>query len=122
MEISERKVGDVCIVQITGRLEWGTSDNLAERLHHLIDGGERRLVIDGEKLDYITSTGLRVLLVAAKRLKAVEGRIVLSSLKPHIIEVFEIAGFTSIFPIYGNAEQAMQQTSEPLNSSRYKSA
>ena len=109
MEISERKVGDVCIVQITGRLDSGTSDSLAQRLHHLIDDGERRLVIDGEKLEYISSTGLRVLLVAAKRLKAVDGKIVLSSLKPHILEVFEIAGFKSIFPIYGNVDQAAQQ-------------
>jgi anti-sigma B factor antagonist len=67
------------------------------------------VVIDGEKLDYISSTGLRVLLVAAKRLKAVDGRIVLSSLKPHILEVFEIAGFKSIFPIYGNVDQAARQ-------------
>ena len=111
MEISERKVGGVCIVSLNGRLDSGTSDTLAQRLHHLIDGGERRLVIDFEKLDYISSTGLRVLLVAAKRLKAVDGRIVLSSLKPHILEVFEIAGFKSIFPIYGNADQAVQQIS-----------
>ena len=46
---------------------------------------------------------------AAKRLKVVNGKIVLSSLKPHILEVFEIAGFTSIFPVYGDAEQAVQQ-------------
>ena len=111
MEITERKVGDVCVVGITGRLDSGTSDSLAQRLHHLIDGGERRLVIDGQKLDYISSTGLRVLLVAAKRLKAVDGRIVLSSLKPHIFEVFEIAGFKSILPIYGTADQAAQQSS-----------
>jgi anti-sigma B factor antagonist len=111
MEISERKAGDVCVVGVTGRLDSGTSDNLGQRLHHLIDNGERRLVIDAEKLDYISSTGLRVLLVAAKRLKTVDGKIVLSSLKPHILEVFEIAGFTSIFPIYGNADQATQQIS-----------
>jgi anti-sigma B factor antagonist len=111
MEISERKAGGVCVVSITGRLDSGTSDGLGQRLHLLIDGGERRLVIDAEKLDYISSTGLRVLLVAAKRLKAVDGRIVLSSLKPHILEVFEIAGFKSIFPIYGNVEQATQQNS-----------
>ena len=111
MEISERKVGEACVVGINGRLDSATSDSLAQRLHHLIDGGERRLVIDGEKLDYISSTGLRVLLVAAKRLKAVDGRIVLSSLKPHILEVFEIAGFKSIFPIYENTDQAAQQIS-----------
>jgi anti-anti-sigma factor len=111
MEISERKVGDVCIVAINGKLDSGTSDSLAQRLHHMIDGGERRLVIDGEKLNYISSTGLRVLLIVAKRLKAVDGKIVLSSLKPHIHEVFEIAGFNSIFPIYGNTDQASQQIS-----------
>lgn len=109
MEISERKTGDVCVVGIAGRLDSGTSESLGQRLHQLIDRGERRLVIDAEKLEYISSTGLRVLLVGAKRLKAVGGRIVLSSLKPQILEVFEIAGFTSIFPIYGNADQASQQ-------------
>ena len=111
MEISERKAGDVCIVQIAGRLDSGTSDSLAQQLHRIIDGGERRLVIDFEKLDYVSSTGLRVLLVAAKRLKAVDGKIALSSLKPHILEVFEIAGFKSIFPIYGTTDQASQQIS-----------
>jgi anti-sigma B factor antagonist len=111
MEIIERKAGDVCVVSISGRLDSGTSDSFGQRLHQLIDRGERHLVIDAEKLDYISSTGLRVLLVAAKRLKAIDGRIVLSSLKPHILEVFEIAGFKSIFPIYGNADQAVQQIS-----------
>ena len=88
-----------------------TSDSLAQQLHRIIDGGERRLVIDFEKLDYVSSTGLRVLLVAAKRLKSADGKIVLSSLKPHILEVFEIAGFKSIFPIYGSTDQASQQIS-----------
>lgn len=109
MDISERKMSGVCVVGLNGRLDSGTSDGLAQRLHQLIDNGERRLVIDGDKLDYISSTGLRVLLVAAKRLKSADGKIVLSSLKPHILEVFEIAGFTSIFPVYGNAEQAARQ-------------
>src|SRR5262245_14578632 len=111
MEISERKVGDVCVVALNGRLDSGTSESLAQQLHQILDGGVRRLVIDGEKLDYVSSTGLRVLLVAAKRLKAVDGKIALSSLKPHILEVFEIAGFKSIFPIYGTTEQATQQIS-----------
>ena len=107
--MTERKVRDVCIIGIIGRLDTGGAEVFAQRLHQLIDRGERRLVIDGGTLEYISSAGLRVLLVSAKRLKAVDGKIVLSSLKPHIVEVFEIAGFKSIFPIYGNAEQAAQQ-------------
>ena len=110
MEITERKAGNVCVVGVAGRLDSGTAESFGQRLHHLIDGGERSLVVDGATLEYVSSAGLRVLLVAAKRLKAANGRIVLSSLKPHILEVFEIAGFTSVFPIYGNAEQAVQQS------------
>ena len=111
MEITERKVKDVCIVGTIGKLDAGGAEVFAQRLHQLIDGGERRLIIDGDKLEYIGSAGLMVLMVAAKRLKTLDGRIVLSSLRPHIVEIVEIAGFKSIFPIYGNAEQAAQQSS-----------
>jgi len=114
MEITERKVGNVCVVGITGRLDSGTSESFGQQLHQLIDGGGRRLVVDGATLDYVSSAGLRMLLVAAKRLKVVNGKIVLSSLKPHILEVFEIAGFTSIFPVYGDAEQAVQQLQQSV--------
>ena len=112
MDIIERKVGEVSVVGITGRLDSGTSESFGQQLHHLIDGGIRSFVVDGATLEYVSSAGLRVLLVAAKRLKAANGRIVLSSLKPHILEVFEIAGFTSIFPTYGNVEQAVQQVQQ----------
>ncbi len=111
MEIIQRKLEDVCVVGVQGRLDSGTADTLAQGLQQLIDGGERRLVIDGKTLDYISSAGLRVLLVAAKRLKPLNGKIVLSSLKPHILEVFEIAGFTSILPVYADVEAAAKQFS-----------
>lgn len=112
MEINERKVKGAWVVGITGRLDLEGSETLAQRLHQLIDDGERSLIIDGETLEYVSSAGFRVLLVAAKRLKALSGKIVLSSLKPPILEVFEIAGFEAVLPIYGNADQAAQQCSE----------
>jgi anti-sigma B factor antagonist len=111
MEINERKVKGVCVVGLKGRLNLEGSETLAQRLHQLIDDGERSLIIDGETLEYISSAGFRVLLVAANRLKGLSGKIVLSSLKPHILDVFEVAGFKSIFPIYDNSDQAAQQTS-----------
>jgi stage II sporulation protein AA (anti-sigma F factor antagonist) len=108
MEILPRKLANVCVIGIQGRLDSGTADSLAQYLQQAIHGGERRVVIDGETLDYISSAGLRVLLVAAKQLKPLNGHIVLSSLMPHIREVFEVAGFTSVFPVYGTVEQAAQ--------------
>ena len=111
MEIAERELGDHRVVGLTGRLDLGGSEILAERLHELIDAGQRRLIIEGQALDYISSAGLRVLLVAAKRLKTLDGRIVLASVKPNIKEALETAGFKSILPIYDNADQAAQKDS-----------
>jgi len=107
MEIREDKRGDIVIVGLKGRLDASTSNRLEERLLALIDGGEKRFVIDFSQLDYISSSGLRVLLMAAKRLRDANGKIVLSSLKDHIKEVFDIAGFSSIFPIFHSQEEAI---------------
>ena len=84
-----------------------TSNGLEERLLALIDGGEKQFVIDFSQLDYISSSGLRVLLLSAKRLRGSNGKIVLSSLKEHIKEIFEIAGFSSIFNIFQSQEDAI---------------
>jgi anti-anti-sigma factor len=110
MKIDERKIQETCVLGITGRLDLEGSEVLAQRLHQLIDGGERSLIVEGQALEYISSAGLRVLFVAAKRLKSLNGRIVLSSLKPQIVSVFEVAGFKSILPIYDDADQAVQHS------------
>ena len=81
MEITERKAG-TCVWSAWQGGWTPAPRTFAYRLHQIIDGGERHLVVDGATLDYISSAGLRVLLVAAKRLKAVDGRIVLSRSSP----------------------------------------
>jgi len=106
MEITEQKRGTVVLLTLTGRLDASTSGRLEEKLVGLIEGGERSFVLDFLNLDYISSAGLRVLLMAAKKLKGMNGRIVLSSLKDHIREVFDIAGFSAIFPIYDQQDAA----------------
>ena len=53
-------------------------------------------MLDLGRLDYISSAGLRVVLIAAKRLKSVGGALVLCTLNPSVREVFEISGFASI--------------------------
>jgi anti-sigma B factor antagonist len=107
MDITEQKRGTVVLLQLTGRLDAGTAGKLEEKLVGLITAGEKSFVLDFLHLDYISSAGLRVLLMAAKKLKGLNGRIVLSSLKDHIKEVFDIAGFSAIFPIYDQQDAAV---------------
>src|SRR5436853_20061 len=100
MDIEERKKDKTVLLGLKGRLDSSTAPALEEKIVSLLNAGEKQLAVNFESLEYISSAGLRVLLMAAKRLKQSNGKIALYSLKDHIREVFEIAGFSSLFPIY----------------------
>lgn len=108
MDMVEHKKGAVVLLGLTGRLDASTSGKLEEKLLGLIDGGEKQFIFNLEHLDYISSAGLRVLLMAAKKVKVGNGKIVLASLKDQIREVFEIAGFSAIFPIFVSESEALR--------------
>lgn len=59
-------------------------------------------------MDYISSAGLRVLLMAAKKTAKLKGKVVLAALCANVKEVFDIAGFTSIFTITDTQEEAIR--------------
>ena len=60
-------------------------------------------------LDYINSTGMRVLLILAKRLAGVKGKLVLCEMKEHILEVFKISGFNQILTITDTEADALER-------------
>jgi anti-sigma B factor antagonist len=108
MDITEEKRGEVMLLGIKGRLDTSTARGLEEKLLASIDGGERRLTLDCSQLDYISSAGLRVLLLAVKRVKGVDGKIAFYALKDQIKEVFDIAGFSPLFPSFATQEEALR--------------
>jgi anti-anti-sigma factor len=74
----------------------------------VINGGTQRLVVDLSQLDYVSSSGLRVFILAAKRLQTVGGKIVLCSMKDQVRQVFDLAGFSSMLSIYGSRDEAIK--------------
>jgi anti-anti-sigma factor len=106
MNISDERRGDVLVVRPEGRIDTNTCDELERALTGRIDGGARRLVIDMGGTDYISSAGLRVLLLAAKKLKGVSGQLVLCALNPSVRQIFELAGFVAIFAIEPDVDRA----------------
>ena len=72
-----------------------------------IDSGKAKMVIDLSGLEYISSAGLRVLLMAAKQVKTGNGALALCGLKDHIREVFEISGFLPILTIVDDESAAL---------------
>lgn len=107
MEMSDETRDGVVIVAPTGRLDVNTSAELEKRLLDRVAAGETRFVIDLARVEYISSAGLRVLLLLAKQLKARSGRLALSSLGPAVRQVFELAGLLPLFAIETSREEAM---------------
>ncbi|MFO7445572.1 MAG: STAS domain-containing protein [Ignavibacteriaceae bacterium] len=106
MQISIETKDNYTIITPEGKLDSVTSQELEEKITILINENKNNLLINFEKLNYISSAGLRVLLIAAKKTKAISGEVRLSSLNPQIKDVFNISGFSSLFKIYDTAAEA----------------
>ena len=113
MEIVEERSGGVLVVAPRGRLDTTTSPDLEKRLQGHVDAGVRQLVLDLSGIEYISSAGLRVLLLVAKKLRAAGGEVVLCALGPAVRQVFELAGFLSIFPIEPSRTAAIERAAVP---------
>jgi len=106
MEISERKMGNVNIISLCGRLDASSANDVETKLNSLIDAAQVQLVVNLDKLEYISSSGLRVLLAGLKKVRKQQSDIKLVCLQPNVKEVFDIAGFTQLFDILDSDEAA----------------
>jgi anti-sigma B factor antagonist len=91
MKLDNKSSGDVMIVLPTGRLDAPSSEELKADMERLIGEGWRKIVANLEGVDYISSSGLRVMLSALKKLRSLGGDLKLASLRPYVRETFEIA-------------------------------
>ncbi|RDK04114.1 STAS domain-containing protein [Paraburkholderia lacunae] len=94
-------------VSLSGRLDSATSGDFEKHLQTLFESSGARALMDFSSLDYISSAGLRVVLMAAKRAKQAQGRLVLCGLQPHVKDVFEISGFLKILTVADDPVSAL---------------
>lgn len=110
MDLESGKRGETVVLQITGRLDTLTAPNFEQECAKWLDGGEKSFLVDLGKLEYISSAGLRSFLTIAKRLKAVQGQISFCNLAGMVQEVFTIAGFDTMFPVYSSVAAALNNS------------
>lgn len=107
MEIRSTDVGDIKVVEVEGNLDTNTSPNAQERIDQLIQAGASKILFDFEKVNYISSAGLRVLLATAKQLRKDGGDLRLCNLNRNVQDVFEISGFSSILRVFDSKDDAI---------------
>lgn len=109
MNIQTHETNDITVLSLSGRLDSNTSETAEQQIMAKIDGGSKKLVLDFKELDYISSAGLRVLLMTAKRLKAEQGAFALCNLQEQIREVFDISGFLPILTVVEDMDSAINK-------------
>lgn len=98
-----------CLVVIPRkRLDTNNSPEVAETITEKIQNGEEKVVFDFDRTDYVSSAGLRVILVTAKLLKPKNGKLALCNANDQILEVLEISGFHSIVKHFGSLDKAVE--------------
>ena len=106
MEVQEEQLGDAIVLVPIDRVDSATAKAFEAKVIAAIGLGSAKIVLDFSQLDYISSAGLRVVLVGAKMTRAPR-KFVLSDMKPHIREVFDMSGFSKILSIHTDRNSAL---------------
>ncbi len=109
MSLSSEKIGEILVVSASGQINSANAAEVEAGLLAWVEQGERLCVLDLNSLDYISSAGLRVILMLAKRLKQNAGRVILCSLQPQVKDVFDISGFLTILTVVDDRATALAQ-------------
>ena len=107
MEIHADREGGSLIARAEGRVDGTNARDFEDALQATISENDHVLILDFEALSYISSAGLRVILLVAKTLQSRGGKCMVCSLSDSIKEVFEISGFDKIIPTYTSRSEAL---------------
>ncbi len=98
----------IWIIAPQGRVDAASAPGLEAELKQRIAAGATRIVVDFSATRYISSNGLRVLLVALKATQCRDGALKLCALAPRLREILALAGFDRLFEIFDTRAQAEQ--------------
>ncbi len=111
MKLNSRLEGNILILAPQGRIDHASADAFsAALLPHLAEckSDGTALVLDFAGIEYISSVGLRALMLAARQVKAQNGHIAIAALTPVVKEVFEISRFNLVYKVFDSVDEAVK--------------
>src|SRR5687767_5864884 len=107
MNIQQTTRDGVTVITPSGRIDTTTSGAVEDATRRAVDAGARDIVVDFAGVEYISSAGLRVFLVLAKRMRDLQGRLVLCGMPEPVRQVFHLAGFMPLFRVERSQDAAL---------------
>ena len=115
MEVSSQQFADVTLIQVEGRIDHKTAKDFENALKPYLDecvaGEYQKILVDLGGVDFMTSAGLRVLMIVAKTCHKQRGEIVVAALQPIIQEIFKITRFDLVLKIFPTVKSALEALS-----------
>jgi anti-anti-sigma factor len=105
----DEKEGKI-IVRCEGRLDASSSPQLEGVLNDLMAQKKSKLLVDFNKIDYLSSAGMRLLLSMTKRMNTSQGKLLLFSIHEDVMEIIRMAGFEQILHIYSDEQKALSSS------------
>lgn len=110
MDLREEKIGEVSVLEVNGRIDSTTAPVLEKRLTASLGAPKVRVVLDLSRLEYISSAGFRILLLAARRAEETGSRFVLCGVAGKVSQLFDLGGFLDLFTIVGSRDEGIAAT------------
>ena len=108
MEIIQKEEYGITCLKIKGRMDMAVAIETEKAVDRILKGNNNRLLFDLGELEYLSSYGLRIILKAAKKIKMMDGKIILCSLLETDKEFFDICGFGANIPIADSVESGIK--------------
>lgn len=110
VEMTEKKKDGILVLYVSGRLDAVSSPQLEKKVMAAIDAEDSsKVLMDFEKVEYLSSAGMRLLLSTTKKMKNKNGKFVICSITEPVIEVIKMAGFDHILNIRANENEALKE-------------
>ena len=108
MEVNATREGSSLFVAVDGRVDGTNAAEFQDALQGVIGEEDKLVVLDLGALSYVSSAGLRVVLLVAKELQRQSAKLAVCSLSDTVKEVFTISGFDKIIPVHGTRQEAIE--------------
>ena len=108
MEVTSKSVDKAIVIYVDGDLTTNSSPEAEAEINEILEGAATNVVINVEKVNYVASTGLRIILVLGKRLNKDGLKLIMCSMNATTKSVFKISGFSNLFPVFETEEEALE--------------
>lgn len=109
IDIKEDKQGDILILRVRGRLDAISTPGAEKKIFDQINNGQHKLLLDFKGVDYLSSAGMRMLLSTTKKLKTLNGKLVVCNVTTNVMDVLKMSGFDHVIELTATEEEALRK-------------